>query len=71
MTDVEPVLHNHATAQSTNYPCGGSAQYQMSRRRMCGGTFRNEYGFHRVLHFVPVRAIPPLLHIHLSITDSM
>ena len=30
MTDVEPVLHNHATAQENNSPCGGPSQYQMS-----------------------------------------
>jgi hypothetical protein len=28
MTEVEPVLHSHTTAQATNSPCGGPAQYQ-------------------------------------------
>ena len=67
MTEVKPVLHSHTTAQATNSPCCVPAQYQTSRRRICGGISRTEKGFLRDLLFAPLMIIPPLLHIHLFI----
>jgi len=71
MTEVETVLHSHATVQETNSPSGGPAQYQTSRRRIWCGTSRTDKGFFRVLLFAPFSVIPPLLHIHLFIYLSL
>jgi hypothetical protein len=68
VTEVEPVLHSHATAQATNCQCGGPAQCQTSRRRMCDGTSRTEKGF---LPFAAFSVIPPLFHVHLFIYLSL
>jgi hypothetical protein len=74
MTEVEPVLHSHDRAQTTNSPYGEPAQYQTSRLRICGGTSRTDTGLHRVLHIADFQGYSITAShsvIHLSITDGI